>query len=304
MNAVQTLMRHSIDYAGLFPPAGLDLQTAAGNYARYLESEWHWALGRFILPAGRLGELEDAAGDLLFPAAGAPRWRISALASSDLAADLEQIDAFNRRHRAGGAAVVDTIEAKGSSVSAVEGSARQVPQAIQLYLEIPIDSDPAELIGAVRRVGARAKARTGGVTRDAFPSSQDLIRFIGCCTRVGVPFKATAGLHHPWRGEYRLTYAAESPRGRMFGFLNVLLAAAFMRNGMVAAEAVGVLEEASPAALEANDRGVAWRGHPLTTDALRSAREDTIASFGSCSFTEPIEDLLALHLLEPRVQQA
>ena len=46
-----------------------------------------------------------------------------------------------------------------------------------------------------------------------------------------VPFKATAGLHHPVRAPQALTYEADSPRALMHGFLNVLLAGTFAWHG-------------------------------------------------------------------------
>src|SRR5215217_4622664 len=83
MLAIQTLLRSSIDYAGLFPPAGLDMQTAVDNYALYRASPDAWALARFILPAGRLSEFEVAAARHL---SSAQSWRLSALAGPDLSA--------------------------------------------------------------------------------------------------------------------------------------------------------------------------------------------------------------------------
>ena len=40
MRALNELLHASIDYAGLFPPAQLDMTTAVENYARYLASDW------------------------------------------------------------------------------------------------------------------------------------------------------------------------------------------------------------------------------------------------------------------------
>lgn len=51
------LLTNLIDYAGLFPPAGLSLEDAAANYARYREVDFAWALGKFVVPAARAHEL-------------------------------------------------------------------------------------------------------------------------------------------------------------------------------------------------------------------------------------------------------
>ncbi len=42
-----------VDYAGLFPPAELDLDRAMSNYLTYLGSDDRWMLGPFIVPEGR-----------------------------------------------------------------------------------------------------------------------------------------------------------------------------------------------------------------------------------------------------------
>src|SRR5882757_4032370 len=56
MKAAQALLSHCIDYAGLFPPAGLDLCTTTREYGRYHASPHAWALGKLILPASSLAE--------------------------------------------------------------------------------------------------------------------------------------------------------------------------------------------------------------------------------------------------------
>jgi hypothetical protein len=303
MNPIQLLLRHSIDYAGLFPPAGLSMPAAVANYAEYSAGPDSWGLGRFILPVSRLTEFEEAAQKLP-PTGPSNRWRLSALPGADLAGDLNRIAAFNSRnvgHRAGG--VIDSIEIKSGSVAAIEDAMGIKPDDLQAYFELPIERDPAELVAAVGKTGGRAKVRTGGVTQDAFPSISHLARFIQACVGAEVPFKATAGLHHAFRAEYPLTYDAGSARSVMFGFLNLFLATALMRRGVAARDASRALEEASPETIQVDERGIAWSGNRLDLEALGQARE-TLISFGSCSFTEPIGELQALHLLGSRVQRA
>jgi len=307
MSAIRTLLTESIDYAGLFPPAGLDMATAVENYARYRSEPAAWALGRFVVPVSRLREFGEAADgrEISESPTGAP-WRLALLAGPDLAGDLDITGEFNRRHSRPGVPPIlaDTVEVKASSVRGIEDIMYRIPRGLQAYVEVPIDHDPRDLVTAVRRLGGRAKVRTGGVTPDAFPSPEDLLRFLHSCVEAGVPFKATAGLHHPLRAEYRLTYAPDSPSGSMFGFLNLFLTVAFLRAGMDETQATAVLEEESPGAFHADSLGIGWRNHRLDLQSLREVREDGIISFGSCSFIEPIADLESLHLLTPRVPQA
>ncbi|MEO8088908.1 MAG: hypothetical protein ABI703_01275 [Gemmatimonadales bacterium] len=302
MSAIRALLAGSIDYAGLFPPAGLDMATAVENYAGYRRGPAAWALGRFVLPVSRLSELEVAAARTIQE--GPSPWSLSLLAGADLPQDLEVIAEFSRRHSGPKRNLLaDTIEAKGSSAGDIENILHRIPSTLQAYIEIDINRDPRDLLAAVARRGGRAKVRTGGITSEAFPSSSDLIRFVRCCVEADLPFKATAGLHHPLRAEYRLSYEPDSPAGVMFGFLNLFLATAFLRVGMEEAEAARLLEEGSPESLDFDETGVAWKGHRLDLKALHDARQSGVVSFGSCSFTEPIGDLEAMHLLGSGARQ-
>jgi hypothetical protein len=298
VDALHTLLEHSIDYAGLFPPAGLDMERAVRNFASYRESSDAWALGRFVVPASRLEELESAARGLLPTAPDAAPWQLSALLGPAISDEVRRLEAFNCRHAADGAdLVVDAVELKAESVESIAAALAQIPSQLQAYVEIPIESDPVHLVSAIGKAGARAKLRTGGITVEAFPRSADVVRFLQRCIEKAVSFKATAGLHHPLRAEYRLTYAPSSLTGTMYGFLNLFLAAGFMHAGMDAESAIELLEERSPDAFGFAEGEVSWRGRRLERDRIARIRRDTITAFGSCSFTEPIADLQALGLL-------
>jgi hypothetical protein len=149
----------------------------------------------------------------------------------------------------------------------------------------------------IRDAGAYAKIRTGGVTADMFPTPTEVARFMARCAEVGVAFKATAGLHHPIRARYRLTYAPDSPTGTMYGFLNVFVAAALQRDGASSEDVLGALETERGDELRFADRGLRWRSHRLDTAALRDARNTFVRSIGSCSFEEPLHDLRELALV-------
>jgi hypothetical protein len=163
-----------------------------------------------------------------------------------------------------------------------EDEIAQFPPGV--YVEIA----DVKLLDAIQRHGQRAKIRTGGITPDAFPAIDDIAGFLRACKAKGVAFKATAGLHHPLRCVKPLTYEPNAPTGTMHGFLNLFLAAAMLDH------ADAILGETDPQAFAFDDEGASWRGHRVSTEALRTMRRDFATSFGSCSFEEPIRDLREL----------
>ena len=288
MTAVRALLGHIVDYAGLFPPATLDMPTAVGNYLMYRGDASSWMLGRFVAPIARLGELRSALerhslGEAL---------PVSATAGTDVEADIRTARAFNRANI--GFARIEVIEARLPTEEAIEKAGRGVQGEFDVFAEIPAEPDPKTLIAAVARAGIAAKIRTGGTTADAFPSAASVVRFIRRCLEEGVRFKATAGLHHPLRDEYPLTYETAAPTGVMFGYLNVFVAAALMRNGLSDADAERLLNERDRNRFDVTDASIGWEGHSLTADELRQVREGFAVSFGSCSFREPVDELHAI----------
>ena len=289
VTALKALLAGIVDYAGLFPPAELDMAAAVRNYTAYRASDDAWMLGRFVVPVARLDELAAELRAIGEPSA--PDWRLTALVGQDVEGDVARARAFNAAHAV--PAMIDGLEARVSSVERLEHVAGAAGD-FELYAEVPIGADPGPLVAALAAHGVKAKVRTGGVTADAFPTAPDVIRFIRACEAACVPFKATAGLHHPLTAEFPLTYDPASATHRMFGFLNVFLAAAFVAGGMPDADACRLMDESDAAAFGVAGEEIRWRDWALTTDQLRAARERVAASFGSCSFREPVDGLQAL----------
>ena len=144
---------------------------------------------------------------------------------------------------------------------------------------------------------AFAKVRTGGLTPEAIPSTAGIAGFLARAAIRRLPFKATAGLHHPVRSMRALTYAPDSPRAMMHGFLNVFAAAAFAWHGAERETIQEVLEETEATAFAFGAKALEWRGRQLSTEQIADARQNFAHSFGSCSFEEPIGDLRVLELL-------
>ncbi|MEO6879074.1 MAG: hypothetical protein ABI205_11385 [Gemmatimonadaceae bacterium] len=295
MTALRALLAGIVDYAGLFPPAGLDMPAAVRNYAAYRGDDNAWMLGRFVVPIARLDEFDRARESLVL--GEQPEWRLTALAGAHVVGDLATAREYNRLHA--GQASIDSIEAKLATPDAIRAAAAASSgESFAVFAEIPLDPDPAPLVDALAAAGINAKIRTGGVTPDAIPSPELVLRVLRRCVDAGVRFKATAGLHHPLRAEYPLTYDTGAPVGLMYGYLNVFLAAAFMHEGMSDTDAARLLDERSGAAIQVTSTALSWEEFRLPAAQVRRIRSELAVSFGSCSFREPVDDLRALAILE------
>lgn len=296
MQPLQQLLTNVVDYAGLFPPAALPMADVVENYAKYHAGAENWMLGRLVVPLARLAEFESAAGSI-----GLPPVKISLLtppldaADDAFAAAVQQLRAFNERS----AHLVDAVEVRVADLAHLR-RALDLPESVRCYVEFPV-AHADEAAAAIARLDVSdrvfAKIRTGGVTSDLIPDSGTVAAFLSACASAGVGLKATAGLHHPFRAEFPLTYEPGCDCGVMHGFLNVFLGASLLRAERIDEDMlVEFLETAGPGDLQVHADAIRWRDCALTVDDLAAGR-GFVHSFGSCSFTEPVEDLRGLNLL-------
>ncbi len=295
---LRTLRAGIVDYAGLFPPAVLDMPTTVRHYAEYLTGPDAWMLGRLVVPAARLDELETHAATLLPATLGAEPWQIAALVppagDPGLPESLERVTVFNETHAdpSRGLARIGVIELRGSDPDSIDDALNLIPDALFPFFELAGDADPRGLAAALAGSDAGAKIRTGGTEAAAYPSPPRLARFIAACAAADLPFKATAGLHHP------LHHHAEAVGADEFGFLNVFTAAALARAKKLDEPALQqVLTEPSPDAFEFGETELVYGDHALTLEQVEETRLHFAISFGSCSFVEPLDDLRSLRLL-------
>lgn len=281
MTALETLLAGIIDYAGLYPPAGLDMRTALRNYLSYGRSQHASALGHFLVEINRLIELREVAGD------STRHLRLSLLASATT--DWNSLAGLLHE-----GFTIDTIEIKTDHPSQIARIARCIPTDLTTYFEVPFDSHAPETLEAISAAGARVKLRMGGIVADAFPPTLTVANMLRALADRRIPFKATAGLHHPIRSHHPFTYAPDSPSGTMHGFLNLCCSAALLYFGGEVNQAVVLLDEQDPGAWHITPDTIAWRNVRWSTDQLRSVREKFLTGFGSCSFAEPMDDLEAL----------
>ncbi len=292
MNAAETAFAELIDYAGLYPPASLPLDDVVRRFAEYRNSPYAWMLGRLILPAEEI----SAASDLAAAAGASPagKWPVSVLVGSAGAAAIaaSRVVAHDE-----GASVLQirAIEAVASSEDEIAQIAGAYPSTFERFIEIPPEPDPAALMSVLARLGCAAKIRTGGVTADKFPSTSVVARFLTRAAACGITMKATAGLHHARRGEYPLSYAADSPIGTMHGFVNLTFAAALLAAGKIDESlAEACLDDDRPGVFKFGGRAGSWLNGVLTYSEFAHARRVLLRSVGSCSFEEPVGEVMGL----------
>lgn len=293
------LLSEVIDYAGLFPPAKLNMQDSVANYLRYKQGPEKWLVSRFACSAAKL---PDLARELVeHPEEPFVPVTVIGSASTDrkswehaLTHDSEAMNKF-----------LDDVEDHAD----IEAFEIRVPDHAHLeswiadlhgfgeadvFVELPWDAamdDSLSLLAETQWL--RAKARTGGLEASAFPSSGHVAGFIQQCANLDVPFKLTAGLHHP------LPRLDEATGGRMHGFLNILTAlAVHQAQELSRAEIAAILEEEDASAFAFTDSDIAYRDMRASIDDAEEVRE-VFVSYGSCSVEEPLQDLAAMGLLEP-----
>ena len=275
--AIRELLEHIVDYAGTFPPASLPLSEALDNYSRERRGPDSWLLGRLVVSAGSLNELETALWT-----SSADEYQLSVILGGDGAAQLAHVRAFNERHA--GRARIASVEFSPAPAPEIAALMRDVESNLDAFFETPLGPDLQTRLDAIAAAGAAAKVRTGGTVASAIPDSAMLADFLHACAQRGLSFKATAGLHHAIRSCYPLTYEPNSSTAVMHGFLNVTVAAALAKTGASRTDISDALMEPSATQLMA--------ALPPHLAGMRQF----FKSFGSCSFREPADELAGLEV--------
>lgn len=288
-----------IDYAGLYPPMSLDVAGAVAGYRAARASDRAWVLGRFLCPAS---QLEELAGALIGSmASGEPAWPVSVTFDLEPGASASGASAFHAEMDP--AASVHLAEARllggssSESVASLYTTALSVNDTVVPFLEVSRDEAMPAAIEAIaaavsetHRPGG-AKLRCGGVTAAAFPTVHEVAEFIVECVDRGLPFKTTAGLHHPIRHHDDVLDVMRH------GFVNLLAATAAARTGAGMSTVEAIVAETEPDAFEVSFGTVNWRGERLGTDAIADTRHESFIAYGSCEFDKPVDDLAELGML-------
>lgn len=299
--SLQALLAKSIDYAGIFPPCSLALEPALQNHANYLRSPEAWMLGAFVVSV----EQFDAARELLSPFDPLHPLRVAALGpkTADAEAFLEAVEKADTAIRSLSSNVdlilishLEMFLPHDVGLPLLE-EARSIVGDLPIFWETPPDR-AEQTIALLAEYNSDAdlatfgyKLRTGGVTADAFPTSAQIARALVAPATHQLPIKFTAGLHHPIR-QFR-----DEVKTKMHGFLNVLGAAVLAAEHRWDAHQTSImLEDEDSTSFSFTNDFFAWREWKISIERLQYRRK-FVASFGSCSFDEPRDDLRALKLL-------
>ncbi|HZV77071.1 MAG TPA: hypothetical protein VFF63_04850 [Candidatus Babeliales bacterium] len=294
--SVRVAVGSLIDYAGLFPPAELPLESARAEYDAARRGPHAWMLGRFIIRAPLLDADPDAVcgplSVIVDPNAEAFNG-IAALRARGAKVEAVEIPLQKSlspfRERISEYEVLDIAGALEASL--VTTGLRDLPAFLEIPRTQPWHDVLVPTMRALARTKLGAKLRCGGLTADAFPGVDEVVAFIVAAHQAGVAFKATAGLHHPVRRR------DETTGFTMHGFLN-LLAAAALAQRLSPETLAQIVAEEDARAFQFDDESFAWRDESVDLVELVATRRERFVSYGSCSFDEPVADLTTLGLLD------
>ncbi|MCR3718342.1 hypothetical protein LY15_000303 [Prauserella flava] len=271
--ALPVFARGLCDDAAVFPPGRAPLPEAVDRHRGHCSAAYRDLVGPLVLAAPALDELRPLVrpDDDLALAVTAPA------GPGQLAGAVEAAATLPVRMVAAEVAVPGDVTEFFAELDRLE-----VPD-VTVHVEVPRDERrPAVLAGLAER-GLRAKFRTGGVSAELHPGEDELAAAVVAAVRADLPFKATAGLHHAIRN-------TDPETGfQQHGFLNLLLATDAALQGSDETAVAGLLARRDAAAIAAAVRG-------LGADRAETVRRSFV-SFGTCSITEPLAELVDLDLI-------
>jgi hypothetical protein len=276
--ALPRLFEQLCDGAAVFPPGNLPLDRAVPAHLAHLASDHMRLVGPFVVAAGELPRLAELVADR---PAGSFQVALTVGEPQAVASALSAADGIPAVRVSAVEIAVPAGIPVGAVVPLLDAALTGRPD-VAVFVELPRDDRRADLIGALSGTAYLAKLRLGGVRAEFHPDERELASAVVATTRAGLPFKATAGLHHALRNTDPLTGFEQH------GFLNLAIAVDAALAGAKEGDVERLLAERDPAVVTAWVRDLGGR-EPRVRKQFRS--------FGTCSIAEPLGDLAALGLL-------
>ena len=277
-----------IDDAAVFPPGSAPIPLAIGDHRTHRRAWYADLVGPLLIPVLGVEEFVAHLDEGALGAASADPLATVLIAGRDthIAQDGIGLGALSRAR----SVLLDDerVELVGIEVALPDFAdlgaltrtlLDQLSFGVPAAIEVPRIDGWQDALDVLAEDGAeRAKFRTGGPTPADVPSDEELTTFLTACVERLLAFKLTAGLHHAVRrGE---------PDAPEHGFLNVLAAVTALLGGSGRIDTQALVAEEDPAVLlEVLNGDLAPRARSLFT------------AYGSCSISEPLDDLVALGVL-------
>jgi hypothetical protein len=290
-SAFDCLLERLFDYAGMFPPAQRDFETAlreSASLASTLRRPWLVA-SDLVLDTAHIGRL---AGLKLSDFGFSSQLTICALVTEPqehALAALQSLTSASLPIR------VSSLETKTADDTATQTIGIWKEPAARFNALLAIEPDLSRsnwdeqldsCITAISKSGGKValKCRLTGPTGIG---PDRLARTISRVCGMGLPFKVTGGLHHPIVDSSRHEYP--------MGFLNVATAVMLKRalqHSLSESSLADILTNSSYQSFSW-DNGLRFGDFAISLDQLIAARNLAHFSIGSCSLHEPDADLLS-----------
>lgn len=305
----KAFLQNLIDYAGLFPPANLDLKTAVHNYAEYIHSEDSWMLGPFVIPLNKMNEIINYASlfnkkkPLILSIVGRKsenEQECIRLMQEDFRA-IQQMIIGNDSWYQIKVYEIPLPEQVPSQILLKELAHGAERAGVKVFCEVPLIKenhwrehlmrtlDTVAAFNAAHANSLGIKLRTGGIKAEMIPSAEKVTAVLAECRDRKLPLKFTAGLHHPIR-MYR-----DEVKDKMHGFINIFLAGMLAHDQCLDEKEIENIildEEKKHFKLESDH--FSWKNLSLSAMTIEKLRKHSLCSFGCCSFDEPRNELLEL----------
>ena len=321
----KALLSGIVDYAGLFPPAKLSVKDAVSTFISHRKKEYSWMLGRFVVGSVKM---RDVANE--FVTQGFTEKVEFSMVSTyvddkagfldGLTSQMNMIKQLEKEYQS--QFKVPSFEVKlPSSLTkkmpswaiyelmreVTEVVLEQAPDLNQIFFETDLSTDwknaiPNTLDGIFRNrqvilqsaphLVYGFKLRCGGVNPEDHPNIDLVAMALRFAKNAGIPLKFTAGLHHPFR------HYDSSMKIRKHGFVNIFTTGILHSlHNLEDEEIQELIGEELSELFTFNQDTIAWKDYAADLTQISEARKNTVLSFGSCSFDEPVEDLVALGIL-------
>ena len=319
-----SFMQGIIDYAGMFPPANLELTPAFSNYLDYINSDDEWMMDKFVCSMRSFEEITDTDSNVYKLLQDYDSKRLISFSLlltggmtakeflKSLEAELKFIKYFtdnNTNTEANSFEVKIPIELfERHNANGLKTFLNDCSNFLDnfdmsksiIFLEPAVNDNYEFMFEKLAHTSAEIenqgrfgfKLRTGGITPELYPSTEQAAFALKTCKDNMVRFKATAGLHHAVR------HYNDSVSTKMHGFLNIFGAGVLaFSNPLSLKEINDIVKDEKAASFIFTEDEFRWNDVPASAENITKARNEFVNSFGSCSFDEPKDDLKKLNLL-------